>query len=264
MTESSTFENMNKIWFLGDSYVAINQSLWMEKVYETKSWTKIVTETFPEYTNENIALGGASLDFLYYTYEQRRKEFKSGDIVIMSLTNIERLFLRHHKGSAYKFLQNSRITSPFAPVGKVLEHLLEDHPWYTYFADDLFNPEAHQAKLNLFLNSLQYDAMTKGIKIIALPIAHFQFIDREDKESITIGGTLRGHTLVAVTEKQMNTKFNGKYNLSQYWGDNHELRQYDKTLSNHLTQRNNEILANKVIRNIKTNEPIDLTTEWEY
>ena len=149
-----------------------------------------------------------------------------------------------------KFLKNSGMT--------------EDDPWCTYFADDLFNPEAHQAKLNLFLNSLQYDAMTKGIKIIALPITHFQFIDREDKESITIGGTLRGHTLVAVSEKQMETKFNRKYKTAHYWWNKKEFQDYDTTLANHLTPRNNEILANKVIRNIKTNEPIDLTTEWEY
>ena len=97
MTESSTSNNMNKIWFLGDSYVANNHAPWLENTHGAKSWTKILTEAFPEYTNENIALPGASLDFLYYTYEQRRKEFKSGDIVIMSLTNIERLSLRNDK-----------------------------------------------------------------------------------------------------------------------------------------------------------------------
>jgi hypothetical protein len=260
MTESSTFENMNKIWFLGDSYVANATGPWLEKTYGAKSWTKILTEAFPEYTNENIAIAGSSLDFLYYTYEQRRKRFKSGDIVIMSLTNIERLFLRQDKESAYRFLQNGKITSPFTPKEKV-KHLLEDHPWYTYFADDLFNPETHQAKLNLFLNSLQYDAMTKGIKIIALPIVHFPFLDTEDKDHITLGKTKKDMYLFAVSNKQLETKFN---HIKFLFWQHEECRTYDKTLSNHLTPRNNEILANKVIRNIKTNEPIDLTTEWEY
>jgi hypothetical protein len=261
MTESSTFENMNKIWFLGDSYVANATGPWLKKTNEAKSWTKILTEAFPEYTNENIALGASSLDFLYYTYEQRRKKFKSGDIVIMSLTNIERLFLRQHKESAYRFLQNGRITTPFESKGKPVEYLLEDHPWYTYFADDLYNPKTHQAKLNLFLNCLQYDAMTKGIKIIALPMAHFPFLDTEDKDHITIGKTKKDMDLFAVSNKQLETKFN---HIKVLFWQHEECRTYDKTLSNHLTPRNNEILANKVIRNIKTNEPIDLTTEWEF
>jgi hypothetical protein len=260
MTESSTFENMNKIWFFGDSYVANTRGPWLEKTYGAKSWTKILTEAFPEYTNENTALAGASLDFLYYTYEQRRKEFKSGDIVIMSLTNIERIFLRQDKKNTHSFLRSQGIVT--------YEHgicvsISDDHPWCTYFADDLFNPETHQAKLNLFLNSLQYDAMTKGIKIIALPIADFYFLDTEDKDHITLGRTLRGHTLVAVSNRQLSLKFNGKYKIGQHWKQS-ECREYDNTLANHLTPRNNEILANKVIRNIKTNEPIDLTTEWEY
>ena len=68
MTESSTFENMNKIWFLGDSYVANATGPWLEKTYGVKTWTKILTHAFPENTNENIALSGSRLDFLYYTY----------------------------------------------------------------------------------------------------------------------------------------------------------------------------------------------------
>jgi hypothetical protein len=262
MTESSTFENMNKIWFLGDSYVANTGARWLENTHGAKSWTKILTEAFPEYTNENIAIAGSSLDFLYYTYEQRRKEFKSGDIVIMSLTNIERLFLRKlYEDLYFRFLQTGRITSPLAPKGKLLEHLPEDHPWYTYFADDLFNPEAHKANVNLFLNSLQYDAMTKGIKIIALPIVHFPFLDTEDKDHITLGKTKKDMDLYAVSNKQLETKFN---HIKFLFWQHEECRTYDKTLSNHLTPRNTEILANKVIRNLKTNEPIDLSTEWEY
>ena len=261
MTESSTFENMNKIWFLGDSYVANTGARWLENTHGAKSWTKILTEAFPEYTNENIAIAGSSLDFLYYTYEKRRKEFKSGDIVIMSLTNIERIFLRQDKESVYTFLRIPGIT--VYEDGKFLKNsdVTEDHPWYTYFADDLFNPKTHQAKLNLFLNSLQYDAMTKGIKIIALPIVHFPFLDTEDKDHITLGKTKKDMDLYAVSNKQLETKFN---HIKFLFWQHEECRTYDKTLSNHLTPRNTEILANKVIRNLKTNEPIDLTTEWEY
>ena len=248
---------MNKIWFFGDSYVEDNRAQWLEKNFGTKSWTRIVTEAFPEYTNENTALAGSSLDFLYYTYEQRRKEFKSGDIVIMSLTTMERLFLRNDKKNTHRFLRTQNMITY---EDGICVSISDDHPLCTYFADDLFNPETHQATLNLFLNSLQYDAMTRGVKIIALPITH---LGLRDKDHITLGRTLIGHTLVQVTNRQIRLKFNGKYKIGQHWKQS-ECREYDNTLANHLTLRNNEILANKVIRNIKTNEPIDLTTEWEY
>jgi len=251
---------MNKIWFFGDSYVSIAKQQFLEKNFGTKSWTKIVTETFPEYNNWNIALAGSSLDFLYYTYEQRRKEFKSGDIVIMSLTTIERLLLRNDKKNTHSFLRPKGIVTH---EDGICVSIVDDHPWCAHFADDLFNPETHKATLNLFLNSLQYDAMTKGIKIIALPITHFPFLDTEDKDHITLGRTVKGHSLLEVTNRQLRFKFDGKYKIGDFWNQT-ECREYDNTLHNHLTPRNNEILANKLIRNIKTNEPIDLTTEWEF
>lgn len=249
---------MSKIWFFGDSFAANKPRF---EGYYGKSWTINVQEAFPEYDSENLALCASSLDYLYYTYEQKRKEFVGGDIVIMSLTTIERLFLRELDEDLHlRFLQNGRITSPLAPKEKAVEYLLEDHPWYNYFADDLFNPEAHKANANLFLNSLQYDAITKGIKIIVLPIALHLFLDREDKDSITIGKTTMSGNLGIVAVKQMQAKFG----ISHGWFENEECREYDMSLANHLTPRNNLILANKVIRNIKTNEPIDLTTEWEF
>lgn len=250
---------MSKIWFFGDSYAAGNKPRF--KGYDGKSWTINVKEAFPEYDSENLALVASSLDYLYYTYEQKRKEFVRGDIVIMSLTNIERLFLRK-LDEDLRFLQHNRITSPLVPKEKKgVEYLLEDHPWYNYFALDLFNPEVHKANANLFLNSLQYDAITKGIKIIVLPINHFNYLDFDDKDSITIGKTTKSGNLNMVFAKQMQVKFN---HIKSLFFEHEECREYDNSLANHLTPRNNEILANKVIRNIKTNEPIDLTTEWEF
>ena len=254
---------MSKIWFFGDSYAANNHFL------KAKSWTKTVQEAFPEYDSENLALVASSLDYLYYTYEQKRKEFNSGDIVIMSLTSLERLSLRDDKEPTHRFFGLYGIISVTCYTACQVtlstcdtEYIAEDHPWYGYFADDLFNPKTHQATLNLFLNSLKYDAKTKGIKIIALPITDFPFLDREDEDHITLGKTQRSIHLSGVSKKQMETKFSRKWDNSYY--TQAEWRAYDRTLVNHLTPRNNEILANKVIKNIKTNEPIDLTTEWEY
>ena len=173
----------------------------------------------------------------------------------MTLTSIQRIFLSESNELSWpRFLQDRRISS----TGKMVEHLGEEHPWYTYFAGDLFNTEAHQAKANLFLNSLQYDAITKGIKIIIIPITNFGYIDFEDKDKISLCKT--SFSLMQVTKKQMESKLN----LKGHWFDHPSAIDYDHSQANHLTPRNNEILANKVIRHIKTNEPINLTTEWEY
>jgi hypothetical protein len=145
-----------------------------------------------------------------------------------------------------------------------MEIVEKDHPWYNYFALDLFNPEVHKANANLFLNSLQYDAMRKGIKIIVLPIDYFDYLDLDDKDSITIGKSTEKTSLSIVTKKQIITKFNLTLNDNDHWANYEEARKYDTSLANHLTPENNEILANKVIRNIKTNEPIDLRNEWIY
>jgi hypothetical protein len=247
---------MSKIWFFGDSYVTRIH----ESQSEIKSWTLSVHEAFPEHDSENLALSASSIDYLYFAYEQKRKHFSDQDIVIMSLTTIHRLFLRRHdETSSPIFLQHNRMHKR-GPM----EVIDEDHPWYNYFLLDLFNPEAHKAKVNLFLNSLQYDAMRKGIKIIVLPINYFDYLDLDDKDSITIGKTTEKTSLMTVTEKQYDAKLNIKLRGNDHWYNHQEGIEYDRTLANHLTPRNNEILANKVIRNIKTNEPIDLTTEWEY
>lgn len=265
MIESFTPKNKNKIWLLGDSYVAVSNDTWLEK-NGAKSWTKMVTEKFPEYAHENLAFAGSSLDFLYLTYERSREDFKSGDIVIMSLTNIERILLRDERADTLRFLRPVGIVSfvngKFVKKLEKESPLSVDHPSPEYFVSDLFNPETHKAKVNLFLNSLQYDAMTKGIKIIVLPIADFPFLDTENKDHITLGKTSRDLNLCIVSRKQMEVKFNIDH--GPYFYVRPECQEYDMRLANHLTLRNNEILANKVIRNIKTDEPIDLTTEWEY
>jgi len=251
MQPQRTF-HMNKIWFFGDSYV--------DPRMRAKSWTINVQEAFPDYDSENLAMSASSLDFLYYTYEQKRKQFVKQDIVIMSLTTIQRLFLRRYdESSRPSFLQHNRIKT----IGD-MELIKEGHPWYNYFALDLFNPEVHTANPNLFLNSLQYDAITKGIKIIVLPIDHFDYLDLDDKDSIIIGKSTEETSLSKVTRKEIEAKFNINLHDNDHWANHQEAREYDSSLANHLTPMNNEILANKVIRNIKTNEPIDLTTEWTY
>lgn len=235
---------MSKIWFFGDSYI------YNYKV--AKSWTINVQEEFIDYDSENIAVPGSSLDYLYYTYNKRRTEIKEGDIVILTLTTYHRLFLKHEKPVNPSFLFPDFIQTQ----GEGLEWINEGHEYYGHFVSDLFNLPVHEALKNVFLNSLQYDAITKGIKIIVLPVDKCGI---SEKDSITIANNT-SHSLMDVSGKQHQAKFG----ISYEWFKHEKFREYDKTMANHLTPRNNEILANKVIRNIKTNEPIDLTTEWEY
>jgi hypothetical protein len=235
---------MSKIWFFGDSYIATHNV--------AKSWAINVQEEFIDYDSENLGVSGSSLDYLYYIYNKRRTEIKEGDIVILTLTTYHRLFLKHETPKKKSFLFPDFIHTQ----GEGLEWINEGHEYYGHFVSDLFNLPVQAALKNVFLNSLQYDAITKGIKIIVLPVDKY---DISEKDSITRANNTR-HSLMNVSEKQHQAKFG----ISHEWFKHEECRTYDKTLANHLTPRNNEILANKVIRNIKTDEPIDLATEWEY
>ena len=65
----------------------------MHKNYTAKSWTTMVSEAFQEYGSKNLGLPAASLDHLYYTYDKNKNNFKSGDIIVIVLTNYLRIFL---------------------------------------------------------------------------------------------------------------------------------------------------------------------------
>lgn len=238
---------MSKIWFFGDSYAAINSS-------SEKSWTINVVEAFPEHDTENHAYGGSSLDYLYYTYNKQRKAFQQGDIVIFTITNSTRLFLSggvkrpHFMNVNWKSTENGR----------------EDHvrgdKYYDYFVSELFNIDSVAAMLDIFLDFLYHESMTKGIKIIGLPISGKQWNSRtlNTVPPVDYKTKSRGNLHIACGDKSL-----AEATAAQF-PNKDERKKLDKTYANHLTPRNNEILANKVIRHIKTNETIDLTTEWEY
>lgn len=246
---------MAKIMIFGDSYAADTD--------RAKSWTQWVAEEFPTYTLQNFALPASSLDYLYFTYEKWRADLKANDIVIMTLTALERIFLRDPTIHNHpRFMTAHQITpaksgrTPDPGEGKPQE----------YFLGDMFNRDAHGAMMNVFLNALQYDAITKDITVVVIPIGGDNYINREDKEHIEIAmcGEDPGSAdsgLTGVTKRQMEAMFNLK---GKFWHERKECWEQDNKHANHLTPRNNKVLANKVIRNIRTKEPIDLRTEWVY
>ena len=247
---------MTKIWIFGDSYAA-------DEIKESKSWTKYVWDEFPEYDWENLAVPSSSLDYLYYIYEQKRTNFNTGDIVIITLTTLERIFLRYRtKSKRPRFMTVNQIT-PARNDDKPNPDELKPQE---FFLGDTFNIEAHGAMMNVFLNALQYDVLTKNLKVIVIPIGCDRFLNRKNKENISIAIT--GYEpgsidagLTGVTKRQMESAFDLK---GKFWFEVEECQEQDFKNANHLSPENNKILANKVIRNIHTNEAIDLTTEWVY
>ncbi len=246
---------MPKIMIFGDSYAADYDN--------AKSWTLWVAEEFPKYKFINFAVPASSLDYLYYTYENQRAHLEANDIVLMSLTAMERIFLRDPTiYNQPRFMTAHQITP--AKNGKP-QTGAEFKP-QEFFLGDMYNPDAHSATMNVFLNALQYDAITKNVTIIVLPIGGDDYINRKDKEHIEIAtcGENQGSSnagLSGVTKRQMEAMFDLK---GRYWYEIKECWDQDSKHANHLTPRNNKILGNKVIRNIRTKEPIDLRTEWVY
>lgn len=240
---------MSKIWFFGDSYIADRRPF--PPTTPSKSWTLDVVEAFPTYESENLAVPGASLDHLYTIYNENRDKFKKGDIVILTITSYNRLFLSSGEKVPNFLHVNFRMTDN----GRV--SVEEDDKYYGYFVSDLFNLRAQENIQNLVIDAFQYDAIEKGIKLIVLPIKD-NVID--DKEYITIGKSSKEINLMSVTRKNYEKFFTG---IERGWYNRPEVKEYDNTLANHLTPENNKVLANKVIHAIKTDaKTIDLTTDW--
>ena len=236
---------MNKIWFFGDSYIADRRPY-----ISSKSWTLHVTEDFPEYESENLALAGSSLDHMYTIYNENRNNFKKGDIVILTLTSHHRLFLSSGKTKP-NFLHSSfRMTDS----GRI--PLEEDDKYYGYFASDLFNIRTQKSIKNLVVDAFQYDVIEKGIKLIILPIDETVL---RNKEHLIVGKPSTEINLISVTRENYSKMFN----IEKGWHENPAVKEYDNTLANHLTPENNKVLANKVIQALKTDaKTIDLSTDW--
>jgi hypothetical protein len=243
---------MSKIWFFGDSYAEPPDT----KKTSAKSWTINVAEAFPEYDIENHAKGGSSLDYLYYTYNKQRNQFQLGDIVIFTITTATRLFLSGDTDRPYFMNINYRGT----PEGQK-NHVRGDK-YYDYFVSEFFNIDSITAMLDIFLDFLYYESTNKGLKIIGLPITTLRWQTKlpnrpNSLPAIDYEAKNKGKLQIAGGEKGLAYASRLPFRSREEW------QKVDITLANHLTPRNNEILANKVIRNIKTNEPIDLGTEWE-
>lgn len=242
---------MNKIWYFGDSYIAKIHSL------DAKSWTEIVSDSFPNYTNENIGKPCSSLDYLYHTYEKNSRKFKKGDVVVMTLTTLHRLFLNTEDKDNPSFMN---VSFRHTPEGLIWHK--EGDEYYDYFVSEFFNKDAAISTLNNFIKALQYDVINKKIKVIVLPTDNYNF---DDTQYITMGRSSEKYTLKKINSMLLSNKIGNK--AEKYKGNLYaleEAREYDRKLANHLDLENNQVLAEKVIQAIKTNSSeIDLTTGWK-
>ena len=240
---------MSKLWFFGDSYIAD-----LSHIIEDTSWTHLVVKAFPDYESENLGKTCSSLDYLYYIYNNKRSEFKQGDVVILTLTALHRKFLNTEK---------RKITPSFMNSGFILregksEVVEENHEYYGFFVSELFNDDAELAKLDLFLDALQYDVLSKGIKIVVLPIEKKALGTKEH----LIMGTSSGMWLKDVSRMEIEKRF-GK-NLRNGYYLHSPVKEYDNKLANHLSPENNKILAQKVINALNNNDKtIDLSSGWD-
>jgi len=244
--------NKQKIWFFGDSYAAI-----VNKEIAKTSWTVKVNDAFPNYQSINLAKSCSSLDYLYYVYDQNRKNFKKNDIVILTLTSFYRIWLDTNDDGDYFANPSFRTTSKGVVWHKKKER------YYDFFASPFYNIKAIEAFLNLFLDALQHDARTDGIKTIVLPIAHFSANNITDiqvaKTSFNMNLTWVSDLEILKTFKKLIPnlpKGTGLYSVP-------EILEFDGNRSHHLSPENNTVLAEKVINYIKNNEEIDLTVGWK-
>lgn len=226
------------LWLFGDSYLSKKDDFLLGRQDIISYWETIAKET--ECNDiKNTALGGTSIEWVFYQYNKAMKNIKKNDIIIIAITNLKRRWLFKN----YPSVTNIELAKFTKFKGEGMEEALA----HIYL--DPFH-EITEQKLDLFLKLLAYHQKEIGAEVILLD-AFSNNITCDYNETFLKGeGTLHNisqqeHCISKSTENQ------------KFFTENRDVR------VNHLSQINHNILADKILNSIQTRECIDLETGFK-
>lgn len=227
---------MKNIWIFGDSY-AVNQDELNQRI-----WMNIVSKKL-NYKVTNFASGGSSLDFTYFKFDQHYRSISKNDVIIISLTNIDR---------RYFISSNPNVSSINHSLDKNYRHISDEVKtaiflYYKY----LDNVESFKIGLINFLYRLQLLAEKLFLKIIL--IKNFVDLDFIDSYSGFNNLNISKGCLFAISSSECQNEDLHRRIMRSY-------QSISDPRANHLCYSNHSILANKIINNITNNTPLDLST----
>lgn len=215
-----------KVWIYGDSFCEWSCAYGHSDIAEKKIWYQIVRRHFGDDsppTAQQWALGGTSLDYTYMKVAETHNKWKPDDIIIVGLTHWRRYIndIQHPRQSGLTDWAREHFTK------KEIEHL-------KYFYAFLHRYNECMARLQNFIDSLAYKAITKNVKIVVLRAFEQPYITRP--ELIDSKGDL-----FTICKNEKSPPYQTEHR------------------SCHLSWVNHGILANNIISAIRNNTEVDLT-----
>ena len=199
-----------------------------------KSWTTIVSDAISNDPHTNYAILGCSNDYIYQQLREKELLFKSGDRVIIQLTNLYREWFFENK--PYMAIQLATMITPGVDVTEEQYQAIEMYKRHLYFEG------RNIIHYNMFFDSLVHKVKMYGEhKIRCLILPGFDNVPG-----------VKGNLCEA-----SGTEFNNEKTAIAYYDKTGDLR------FNHFSEVNHKILADKIIEFFKTGKTVDLTTGFK-
>lgn len=228
------------VWVFGASYAKDYgfKDQWMAKLARDLN-TKLVC----------YALDGCSLDYAYQKFNNVRSQIKENDVVVVTLTtHVKRWFFKYKPEQNIVIHYDENTTPTNFKFTTVTKNPKESEALAAYY-ESLNNPEVYEDyTLNFFYN-LEY--LTKKLNLHTVIITSYYDTEiwLKDKKELFSSLNFSIDKLLDVSLLE----YTKRYFIDMEHGTITDMR------VNHLTKSNHEILANKILDNIKNKTPIDLT-----
>lgn len=155
---------MSKLWAFGDS--ALWERNFLTGDYAHETWINILADEL-NLKLQNHALGGTSIEWVFYTYHRALENIKKGDVVILALTSINRRWVVSRDPA---FTQPALLEDlPFSKqVVDFKGYTQEEMTAFDYLLNNV-NAELMQIQLELFIDAVAAHQKEKEFVVITMP-----------------------------------------------------------------------------------------------
>lgn len=155
---------MSKLWAFGDS--ALWERNFLTGDYAHETWINILADEL-NLELQNHALGGTSIEWVFYTYHRALENIKKGDVVILALTSINRRWVVSRDPA---FTQPALLEDlPFSKqVVDFKGYTQEEMTAFDYLLNNV-NAELMQIQLELFIDAVAAHQKEKEFVVITMP-----------------------------------------------------------------------------------------------
>lgn len=226
---------MSKLWAFGDS--ALWERNFLTGDYAHETWINILADEL-NLELQNHALGGTSIEWVFYTYHRALENIKKGDVVILALTSINRRWV---------VSRDPAFTQPA---------LLEDLPFSKQVVDFKGYTQGEIRAFDYLLNNVNAELMQIQLELFIDAVAAHQ----KEKEFVVI--TMPSTTITEkcdISRPNFINCYGNFYNIAkrEVTPETHP-RVIPDPRVNHLVGANHLILAKKYMEAIRHGGTIDL------